>query len=275
MQKKVDIFYSVLRYIPSVIRMESINVGLAVHVPSERYSHLFITSNKKRIAAFDDEYDKDFFNMVTESLSYDINYDEKSLCFEQLELIEKDYFLNTVTEYLSNEFQFSPVNVIRSSSEEAKRDIEALKDNFLYYDKPKGKRITKNQVKRLLSKQLHQYGEVKKNPEIRGVFGEKGIYDYQIVNEGILVKAISFDYKRTAPLISTLKNILYDLEHLECSGISKVVLVYNDSVNETCENKQNESVRNIFENELGKVRNKGLHSSVELIPLEELSSALR
>lgn len=38
---KFKIFYSVLRYIPSSIRMESINVGIVIHAPAIGFSHLF------------------------------------------------------------------------------------------------------------------------------------------------------------------------------------------------------------------------------------------
>lgn len=267
MYNSVDIFYSVLKYIPSEVRMESINVGLAIHIPSQSYSHLFITTNKRRVAAFDDEYDKDFFNMVMDSLSYDINYEVNDLNVnaQRSELIKSDIFLETVTGYLANEFQFSPVTLIKSNLADLKRDAEDLKDIFLHYDKPKENRITTAQMQRLLSKQMKSCSyNVEKKPKVTNEFGNAN-YDYKI-NGNTLVRAISFDYKKENALVTGLKTIMYDLEHLHCSEINKVILVCNNNLDTISD--RNRQLYYKFRKIISETEN----ISVKVVPLEELNA---
>ena len=87
---------------------------------------------------------------------------------------------------------------------------------YLYYDRPKSERITKTRVKNLLSKQINSYhlANIIRSPKIFDDFGGSNLYDYQINNK-ILIKAISFDYKRINQLSIELKNVIYDLSQLD------------------------------------------------------------
>ena len=145
-----NLYYAVLKYIPSSIRMESINVGIVVHAPSKEYSHLYPVKNTKCIASFDDEYNKEFFNMTIDSLRYDLNYpvdsdmEELSLGDEaRFNRIKEKDFLNEKVGYLSNEFQFSPAQYIPSSDDTFNKDVLDLQRTFLYYERPKSERITR------------------------------------------------------------------------------------------------------------------------------------
>ena len=137
--KTFNILYSVLRYIPSAIRMESIIVGLAVHIPFKQYSHFYRIKNTRRVASFDDEYNKDFFNMIMDSLSYDLDYSyekaSQSLLDDDNERfmdIQHEDFLNARTSYLANEFQFSPIESLQTTDAEYKADLEDLQKMYLY-----------------------------------------------------------------------------------------------------------------------------------------------
>lgn len=236
--KTFNILYSVLRYIPSAIRMESIIVGLAVHIPFKQYSHFYRIKNTRRVASFDDEYNKDFFNMIMDSLSYDLDYSyekaSQSLLDDNNERfmdIQHEDFLNARTSYLANEFQFSPIESFQTTDAEYKADLEDLQKMYLYYDRPKSERITKTRVKNLLSKQINSYhlANIIRSPKIFDDFGGSNLYDYQINNK-ILIKAISFDYKRINQLSIELKNVIYDLSQLDTSSISNIILTRNDNL---------------------------------------------
>ena len=138
-----NIFYSVLKYIPSPIRMESIIVGLAVHSPLKKFSHFYRIKNTRRVVAFDDEYNKDFFKMVMDSLAYDLDYSyneySESLFNDDIKRfsdIEQDNFLDTRISYLANEFQFSPIESLQTSDSEVKNDLENLQKMYLYLTYP-------------------------------------------------------------------------------------------------------------------------------------------
>lgn len=276
------LYYSVLKYIPSVIRMESINVGIAVHYPSKKYSHFFKTSNMQRVRAFDDEYDSDFFHMVMETLEYEIDFgklDDLSLNLidksqeTRFKDIEEESFLNKRTSYLANEFRFTPVQSISTNDEEVESDIYSLKDMYLYYDKPKAKRITKKEVHSLLAKQLRSYNlsNVKKAPVYKDELGGKVKYDYRI-NNNTLLRSITFDYKNVDSLSKELKVLLYDLKEINDSKISNIFLIRND-------NFKNDSYQTIYTNFLEKIseingKDETKHKKIKVFPLSELAQNL-
>lgn len=277
--KSFDILYSVLRYIPSAIRMESIIVGLAIHIPSIQYSHFYSIKNTRRVASFDDEYDKDFFHMVMDGLSYDLDYsgEEQSKYLlndkkERFTDIQYEDFLDNRISYLANEFQFSPIESLQTSDDKVKKDLQDLQRMYLYYDRPKSKRITKTEVRNLLSKQLNSYNlaHITKSPKIYDDFGGNNLYDFQI-NNSILIKAISFDYKRINQLSTELKNIIYDLKQLNTENISKIILTRNDNL-ESLPKKQKLAFNN-FE-----IKIKNIEAvkklKIDLIPLSELEATL-
>ncbi len=277
--KTFDILYSVLRYIPSAIRMETIIVGLAIHIPFKQYSHFYKIKNTRRIASFDDEYDKDFFRMIMEGLSYDLNYSREEYTEDlfndkkkRFTDIQQENFLDTRISYLANEFQFSPIESLQTSDDKVTKDVKDLQKMYLYYDRPRSERITKTEVRNLLSKQLNSYNlaHITKSPKIYDDFGGNNLYDYKI-NNNILIKAISFDYKRINQLSTELKNVIYDLKQLDTANISKIILTRNDNLEFIPE--KNKLAFKQFEIEIENIEiNRNL--KIDLIPLSELEETL-
>ncbi len=277
--RKLDsiLYYSVLKYIPSAIRMESINVGIAIHYPAKKFSHFYRTTNTKRIRSFDDEYDSTFFRMVMESLEYELNFGH--LKVDTLDLKSKDElerfsditdknFLDNRISYLANEFRFSPVQSVATTDESIQKDIENIKDMYLYYDKPKSKRITRRKVQSLLAKQIKSYklSNVKKSPTFLDVFGEPIKFDFK-VNDDTLLRAVTFDYSKTENLIKELKLTLYDLQKIDYSNISKIFLIRNDNLEE----KNKKEIYDKFKEELKAIKSK---NKISVFPLSELEQTL-
>lgn len=277
------LYYAVLKYIPSAIRMETINVGIAVHYPVKKYSHFFKTTNMRRVATFDDEYNKSFFSMVMDSLEYDLNYNlDKDI--ETLKLgfsdesdegrfnnISEPDFLSRKISYLTNEFRFSSVQSINISDEDWSSVIEDLKSTFLYYDKPKNKRITKDKVRRLLSKQVRSYNfskdRIRANPELPNDLGGMDKYDFQI--DKTLLRSMTFDYKRKDNLTTELKVILYDLNNIKPKNdISAVFLISNELENP--EDKKTYDNFLLIAQKIAKERN----YKVDLFQLDQLKDKL-
>lgn len=130
------LYYTVLKYIPNAIRMETINVGLAIHYPKEKYSHFFKTTNINKIKAFDSEYNPDFFNMVMDSLSYELDYEpntSSNINSDESRFLDitESYFLEKRISYLVNEFRFDKIQKLRTSTNTYKNDIKYLKDIYI------------------------------------------------------------------------------------------------------------------------------------------------
>lgn len=274
------LYFSILKYIPSIVRMESINVGIVVHSPVQHYSQFFKTKNLNRVKAFDDEYNKDFFKMVMESLEYEFNYGKLSnesvldLKFEndkkRFSDISQDTFLEYHTSYLVNEFKFTPPQYIETNKKEIEEDIENLKNMYLYYDKPKDKRISREIVKRLLGKKIRTYKlrSVQSNPIYKDNLGMEIKYDYKI-NDNTLLKAMTFDYKRVNDLEKELKVLLYDLTEITYNDIANIFLVKNDGIN----GEDYIEIYNNFIKQINKV-NKEKKSEISVLSYSELEDAL-
>lgn len=276
----LKIFYSVLRYIPSTVREEQINIAIAIHIPSLQFSKLYVTSNRRRIKQFDDEYNPDFFKMVLSSLKYDLDFGsidgDATLPIGDFKDIKSEFFLESRTSYLANMFIFSPVNAITTDKNSIGEDIENIKDTYLYYDKPKDKRITNSVMQQLLSKQINSYNlkNVIKKPSISDLFG-KDIFDFKVNN--ILLKALSFEGKKDKTMTNNLKAILFDLNELKCSpDFSKVCLVRNEIplANIDAENTETEDVitYKTFENFNSKLLtiNSKKDYEISMIPLSDV-----
>lgn len=233
----VELLYSVLSYRPSSIRRESINVGIAFHIPQKGYSKFVSLKNKKRLETFDDEYDKNFFDMIMESLKFQFNFPRENIGGEYSRFEEREFwnihsndFLTSKTKYYANEFYFFNVQGIsvEDNLPSLQKAMRALEGIYLYYDRPKSERVTKDEVKKILSKQIkyNKIKGIKRSPkEFIGNFDAAPIFDYQIGDS--VIKVITFDYAKKGNLSKELKSVLYDIEHLENLD-KKLSFIIND-----------------------------------------------
>lgn len=128
--QKVKIYYSVLQYVPSEIRQERLNVGIAFHVPNLQIAKFVYINDINRLATFDKEWDEEFYAITMQALAEDIS--SKSTSQEdELLIVESDEYLKAKTEYLANEFQFRDVAILVSDKENIEADIARLAQVFL------------------------------------------------------------------------------------------------------------------------------------------------
>ncbi|TQB29134.1 DUF3037 domain-containing protein, partial [Enterococcus faecalis] len=209
MNNQIKINYSVCNYVPNVVRSESIIFGIVIHCPSKKYSKFYRIKNLRRLKAFDDEYDKEFINMMTETFSYYFDFPQETFDLDEYDEHRFDYiccdsFLHNITKYYVNEFKFSEIRKIYSDEFSLQEDINDLIRTYLYYDPPKGKRISNEEIKRLLNKEF-------KNLKLKSYVNDGKVLD--LANKPIadfeysdtIIKALSFDYKRHSDLLTQIK----------------------------------------------------------------------
>lgn len=269
----VKLMFSVLKYIPSSIRRESLNVGIAIHIPSLGLAEFHSIKSTRRLAAFDDEYDPTFFKMMMQALHFEIDFPLTSrdqFAFDapvtNEEILQPDY-LERKTAYLANEFQFEPVQVLKTNANTCQDDVQDLIKTFLYYDRPKSQRITTAEVRRLMSKQLRIEGfkQLEKSPKVYGDFSSKSLFDYRIGD--YYIKAISFDYKDATTRAKELKSTLYDLnEVVHEHEVSRIKIVINDN-----DQLPDNEVYKSFIQRVDAIRS--AKSEIEIVPLSKLTSS--
>lgn len=268
--KEIKLNYSVCQYIPSLLRQESIIFGIVVHCPEDSYSEFFRTKNLSRLKSFDDEYDPEYMEMMTESLNYHFN--TKHLNFneysddERFEKINDDNFISEITKFYVNEFTFMPVKRLVTTRVEIEKDIEDLVRTYLYYDRPKGKRITSIEVKRLLRKEYKKANLHKKveNSQFKD-FIDEPVFDFCYGNT--VVKAMSFDYSKDSELIKQTKVLLQDLYENKKQLNGKMVKIVVDN-----RDMNNNRLIDKLVNKLYAVKEEGLN--IEIISLADYSNIL-
>lgn len=223
------IHYSVCRYVPDILRDEFINVGVLVHIPDEKSCHFYKTKNLARIRNFDDEVELDVISALLESLEYQFN--TSTIHVPDLYGIEEHDFLKKETSYFVNQLQFSDIRTL--TSENPHEDVKDLCDMYLYYDKKKSERITKERVRRLVSKMFMNSmlkSRVERNPSPMNNFQQKP-FDFVIKlnDRETLIKTLSFDYKQSNKLFNEIKSFLYDIQYFKDHDITDIKVVINNT----------------------------------------------
>lgn len=266
MSKEIKINYSVCNYIPSIIRNESVIFGIVVHCPSEEYAQFHRTKNLKRLRAFDDEYDKNYIDLMSETFSYYFDYPEldcDEYDDERFENITSDTFISDITKYYVNEFQFSEVRELISSNETLTRDLSDLIRTYLYYDRPKSERITTSEVKRLLNKELsnlnlNEYVQKTKVVDL----ANREIVDFEYGDT--VVKVLSFDYKRKTDIVDQIKIFQSDfLDNKNYFKSKKIKIIMGNT---------NFDDQKFIDAAFSKLES--IDSSIELIPIGEYTNRL-
>lgn len=236
---KVDLYYSVCRYTPDIIRGESINVAIVIHCPTIgfEFSKVFITTNYNRLRSFDDEYDGDYIRMVFNQIKYQFSYECDVLYNVRDEYgddlfddIHENSFIDNRSMYYVNEFSFLETKSIKQiESKKINQAVNDLYRTYLYYDLPKEKRITKDNVKSLLRKELKNLKVVSSENKITDMFGDE-IFDFE--NRDFFVKAMTLDYKNHTSLKTQIKNLHSDIANnrkkLKNKKIKIVVVNHTD-----------------------------------------------
>jgi hypothetical protein len=187
--------FSVLRYVPDENREEFINIGLVFHSPEDGFVDLQLTNNFKRLKAFDDEVDINFLKIILDGIKEDFSISTVSgPTFSEVASWD---FLEKKTSIFVNQLQFSSVNLIRTSN--ITEDYKKLFKTYVYFDVPKKKRITENDVRSIMNKVLRTkdvFQQIDRN--ISFDIGPQVIeLDYQYEsdeNKSKLIKTFSFDY---------------------------------------------------------------------------------
>ncbi|MBS0948328.1 hypothetical protein JK167_11605 [Levilactobacillus brevis] len=273
------LFFTVLKYIPSPIRRESIIVGIACHIPHLKMSRFYQIKSMKRVASFDDEYDKDFFQLMMRSFHLELDYptstqDGNENLSLQSDITEDNVkskaFLEDRTKYFANEFQFESVQIMDSNLVSYKQDIQDLIKTYLYYDRPKSERITTTEVRRLLSRQLHIIGikSYERYPNVIGDFNNSSLFDYKLGD--YYIKVISFDYSHGSTMAKELKSTLYDLsESIGTKGINKIRIVINNNYKES-----NFAAYITFRDKINQIiSNTTAETNIDVVPLSEFVSS--
>lgn len=205
--------YSVLRYSPSKIAGEKINLGIIFVDEEHDFRHFRYTKKLSRLTNFDDEIDLKMVKALLKGIEEDVKGT----------LFTKNFDIDAYTKYYINDFCFETPKMIPYTDLDGM--IEKLNKTYFRFDYEKKERPSKEDDRKLIESLITAKGKsIKRNEYVLGSFDERIRYD--IVTDDFKIKIFDFDNKNLNKLINSAKswawNCMFDSE-------KKSVIIYRYS----------------------------------------------
>ena len=207
--------YSVLRYSPSTVAGEKINLGIIYSEENEKYRKFWHIQKFSRVANFDDEIDIKTVKKLLKSIEAEVVGD----------VYTYDHFdIEEYTKYFINDFCFEKPKTIKYESLDD--TIEMLNKTYFRFDYDKADRPSKADDKKIIEQLIHTTGAcIRKNEYLSGKFNDKIKFDF--ITDSYALKIFDFDDKNLNLLIHSAKTWAWNCMH-EVNKKFIIIYRYND-----------------------------------------------
>lgn len=211
MSAKKMMKYSVLRYSPSRVAGEHINLGIILDAPMDNYRDFRSIKKFSRLSAFDDDLNIE----KVKSLLHDIKDDVAGNIF-----IGNAFDIEEYVKYYINDFCFEkPKTIAYDSIDEI---VGSLHKAYFRFEYEKSERPTVDEDKRMLARIIENSGRAfSKQRSLNGKFDDKITYD--LITDEYKIKVFDFDKKDLSRSISSAKTWAWNAMKNEDQ---KVMFVY-------------------------------------------------
>lgn len=227
--------YSVLRYSPSLLSGESINLGILFS--SGSFAKFEYTKKMNRIREFDDTLDMDVLKLLLESIKSDV---EGDLITDQ----DKVFDISDYIKFYCKEYYFSKVHTIECSGD-LKEQVEHIKKIYLRFDYEVGQRPSvQDELSHLRSLLYSEGRKVQARGTALGKHNETVRYDFVIGDYGIKYFSLNSE-KDLRKIMNDVKAWAWNSEH---HGRVQPVIVYYTDISDKKSTKYTElqSIVDIF-----------------------------
>ena len=192
--------YSVLRYSPSLLSGEKINLGIVFSEESTGYHSFYYARNLSRINSFDDEIDipvlKDFLIGIEEEVAGD--------------WFSTGFDIDSFIRFYINDYKFDSTQAILYHDLEEM--ITTLKKTYFRFDFSKQERPDKKADQRRIVELINAAGlKPRQNRKVFGAYNENITFD--IVTDDYYVKLFDFDDKDIRRCINSAKSWAWNCNH--------------------------------------------------------------
>lgn len=185
--------YSVLRYSPSTVSGEKINLGIIFFDEEKQYREFRYSKKFSRLSSFDDEINISLVRKLLQSIKDEV---EGNL------FTYSKFDIDEYTKYYVNDFCFEKPKSIKYDVLDDM--IERLHKAYFRFDYEKTERPSKSDDKKLIEQLICTQGKTfKKDHYVYGRFNDKIKYD--IVTEDYNIKIFDFDDKQLTLLVNNAK----------------------------------------------------------------------
>lgn len=208
--------YSVLRYSPSTVSGEKINLGIIFFDESRKYREFRYSKKFARLSSFDDEINLELVKKLLQSIKDDVEGN----------LFTYDKFdIDEYTKYYVNDFCFEKPKAIKYDVLEEM--IERIHKTYFRFEYDKSERPSKSDDKKLIEQLICTQGKAfKKDSYVYGRFNDKIKYD--IVTDDYNIKIFDFDDKQLTLLVNNAKTWAWNTMFGD-NKKSIIIYRYNDS----------------------------------------------
>ena len=231
--------YSVLRYSPSQVSGEHINLGIIFDAPQEGYREFRYLKKFSRLSSFDDELNIDNTKNLLQSIKIDVagtieNYDS--------------FDLDKYVEFFINDFSFERPKQI--TYEDLNEVVTALHKSYFRFEYDKKDRPSVDDDRKLLARIIQSSGKrFDRNIRLEGVFNEKITYDF--VTDEYKVKVFDFNNKDLSRAMNSAKAWAWNGIH---NTGKKLLIIYRYSDDQDKGDDTFKSIINILEKSGAEVR---------------------
>ena len=192
--------YSVLRYSPSILAGEKINLGILFSEESVGYHSFYYTHNFGRIKSFDDEINKSVIKEFLLGIEEEISS----------ELHDSYFDIEKYIKYYINDYKFEAPQVIMYDDLDAV--IRRLIKVYFRFDFERSERPDRKADQNIIADLIRATGvTLKKKKRIEGAFNEGITFD--IATDNYYVKMFDFDEKDLKRCINTAKTWAWNCNH--------------------------------------------------------------
>jgi hypothetical protein len=211
------LLYSVLRYSPSTVAGEKINLGIIFFDKSSNYREFRYSKKFSRLSNFDDEINLELVKALLSGIKNDVEGDLFS--YQSFDIYE-------YTKYYINDFVFEEPKAI--TYDDLHEIVESLNKTYFRFDYERKNRPTKEDDLKLIERVVRDNSaKVKKDSYVMGACNEKIKFDF--VTEDYTIKILDFDKKDLTRVINNMKTWAWNCIS---DGESKILLIYRYSDDE-------------------------------------------
>ena len=185
--------YSVLRYSPSRVSGEHINLGIMYYAPEDNYYDFRHIRKYSRLMAFDDGLNIE--NVKT--LLHNIKEDVTGNIFNG-----NKFNIDEYVKFFINDFSFeTPKNI---AYDEISEVVESLYKSYFRFEYEKRERPTVEDDKKILARIIENSGrQVGRQQSVNGIFDDKVTYD--LITDEYKIKIFDFDNKNLSRTVNNAK----------------------------------------------------------------------
>ncbi len=230
--------YSVLRYSPSTIAGEKINLGIIFYDMDSGYREFKYTRKFSRLTTFDDEVDLTMVKKLLKSIEDDVSGN----LFTQ-----NNFDIDKYTKYFVSDFCFEKPQAIQY--DDLHEMISRLHRTYFRFEYEKIDRPSKSEDKAMISKIIASTGKkVKRDEYVYGVCNEKIKYD--IVTDDCYIKIFDFDGKDLKKLVNSAKTWAWNAMQ---SSDKNVMIIYRYNEEKLHYNYEFKIIMDIFDKSKTKI----------------------